>query len=46
MELWRGSLWSPSYFAVSCGGAPKVIIKQFIEHSAFQIKTIKTRVSF
>ena len=24
----RGHLWSPSYFAVSCGGAPLSIIKQ------------------
>jgi len=27
----RGHLWSPSYFAVSCGGAPLSIIKQFID---------------
>lgn len=26
----RGHLWSPSYFAVSCGGAPLSIIKQYI----------------
>lgn len=24
-------LWSPSYFAASCGGAPLGIIKQYIE---------------
>ena len=29
--LWGGSLWSPSYFAGSCGGAPLSIIKQYIE---------------
>lgn len=29
--LWEGSLWSPSYFAGSCGGAPLSIIKQYIE---------------
>lgn len=28
---WRGVLWSPSYFAGSCGGAPLSIIKQYIE---------------
>ncbi len=28
---WKGSLWSPSYFAASCGGAPLEIIKQYIE---------------
>jgi putative transposase len=30
--LWSGSLWSPSYFAGSCGGAPLSIIKQYIEN--------------
>lgn len=30
-KLWDGSLWSPSYFASSCGGAPLEIIKQYIE---------------
>lgn len=26
----RGHLWSPSYFAVSCGGAPLSIVKLYI----------------
>ena len=30
-KLWGASLWSPSYFAGSCGGAPIEIIKQYIE---------------
>ena len=30
----RGHLWSPSYFAVSCGGAPLSIIKQYIDQQA------------
>ncbi|MCG8400658.1 MAG: IS200/IS605 family transposase [Firmicutes bacterium] len=30
-SYWRGVLWSPSYFAGSCGGAPVSIIKQYIE---------------
>lgn len=30
-NLWGDSLWSPSYFAGSCGGAPLEIIKQYIE---------------
>lgn len=30
----RGHLWSPSYFAVSCGGAPLSIIKQNIDRQA------------
>ena len=28
---WKKVLWSPSYFAASCGGAPLGIIKQYIE---------------
>lgn len=28
---WGRSLWSPSYFAGACGGAPLSIIKQYIE---------------
>lgn len=27
----NGRLWSPSYFAASCGGAPISIIRQYIE---------------
>ena len=30
-KLWAGALWSPSYFAASCGGAPLTIIKAYIE---------------
>ena len=30
-KLWGGSLWSPSYFAGSCGGAPISILRQYIE---------------
>lgn len=30
-RLWGGALWSPSYFAGSCGGAPIAIIRQYIE---------------
>ena len=30
-RLWGGALWSPSYFAGSCGGAPISIIRQYIE---------------
>jgi putative transposase len=29
--LWGGSLWSPSYFAGSCGGAPLAVVKQYIQ---------------
>ena len=30
-NLHKGQLWSPSYFAGSCGGAPLDVIKQYIE---------------
>jgi putative transposase len=29
--LWGGNLWSPSYFAGACGGAPLAVIRQYIE---------------
>jgi REP-associated tyrosine transposase len=29
--LYGNSLWSPSYFASSCAGAPLTIVKQYIE---------------
>lgn len=29
---WKGVLWSPSYFASSCGGAPISIIKEYIRN--------------
>jgi putative transposase len=32
--FWKGILWSPSYFAGSCGGAPISVIKQYIENQA------------
>ncbi len=31
-RYWKGKLWSPSYFAASCGGAPISIIRQYIEN--------------
>ena len=30
-KLWGGALWSPSYFAGSCDGAPIAIVRQYIE---------------
>lgn len=32
--LWGNALWSPSYFAGSCGGAPISIIRQYIEQQS------------
>ena len=31
-KLWGKHLWSPSYCAVSCGGAPLSIVKKYIEN--------------
>ena len=30
-HYWKGGLWSPSYFASSCGGAPISIVRQYIQ---------------
>ena len=30
-KLWGGALWSPSYFAASCGGASITVIRKYIE---------------
>lgn len=30
-KLWGRALWSPSYFAASCGGAPITVIRKYIE---------------
>jgi len=29
--IWMDALWTPSYFASSCGGAPLEVIKQYID---------------
>ena len=34
IHYWKGMLWSPSYFAASCGGAPLEIIKRYIQSQA------------
>src|SRR6266446_878460 len=30
-RYWKGVLWSPSYFAASCGGAPSGVLREYIE---------------
>ena len=30
-RYWKNMLWSPSYFASSCGGAPIDVIRRYIE---------------
>ena len=34
--LWGNGLWSPSYFAGSCGGAPLEIVKQYIQQQSLE----------
>jgi len=36
----KGVLWSPSYFAASCGGAPIAILKAYIEQQKQAVLTI------
>lgn len=31
-RYWRGGLWSASYFAASCGGAPIAVLREYIEN--------------
>ncbi len=31
-RYYKGVLWSPSYFAGSCGGAPLTFIRQYVEN--------------
>ena len=31
---WKGVLWSPSYFAASCGGAPISIVREYIKNQS------------
>jgi putative transposase len=30
-KYWKGVLWTPSYFAVSAGGAPLTVIKRYVD---------------
>jgi putative transposase len=30
-RYWKNALWSPSYLAASCGGAPLDIIRRYVE---------------
>jgi putative transposase len=41
-KLWGGALWSPSYFAGSCGGAPIAVIRQYIEQQQAPHQTHQT----
>ena len=39
-HLMHGHLWSPSYFAASCGGAPLSIIRQYIEQQRRPVNAV------
>lgn len=39
-KLVGGALWSPSYFAESCGGAPIEFIRLYIEATNTRLKAI------
>ena len=38
----KGVLWSPSYFASSCGGAPISIVRQYMGHAAHNVEQQQT----
>jgi hypothetical protein len=44
-KLWGGALWSPSYFAGSCGGAPIEIIRSTLSNNRHPVNNQDTRVS-
>ena len=31
-RLWGSAFWSPSYFVVSCGGAPLEVVKSYVDN--------------
>jgi len=43
-RYYKGVLWSPSYFAASCGGAPIAIVRQYIEQQQTPTETPIGRV--
>lgn len=46
-KLWGKAFWSPSYFVVSCGGAPLDKVKDYVENQTDPLrkKRIRTKVS-
>ena len=40
-KYWKDVLWSPSYFAASCGGAPIRIVKEYIEQQKTPLKLLR-----
>lgn len=46
-KLWGKAFWSPSYFVVSCGGAPLDKVKDYVENQTDPLrkKRIRTKAS-
>ncbi|WP_084448658.1 IS200/IS605 family transposase, partial [Desulfovibrio inopinatus] len=44
-RYWKGVLWSPSYFAASCGGTPLSVIRQYIEQQRTPASRREERLS-
>jgi len=43
-KLWGDHFWSPSYCAISCGGAPMEVIKQYIQDQRKGLTAKQTRL--
>ena len=43
-NLWGNMLWSPSYLAGSCGGAPLEIIKQYIQQQQTALYSVFDKI--
>ena len=42
-KLWGAAFWSPSYFVVSCGGAPLETVKAYVENQASDAHVARRR---
>lgn len=43
-RYYKGVLWSPSYFAASCGGAPISIVRQYVEQQRRASRDARTPI--
>lgn len=42
-KLWGKAFWSPSYFVVSCGGAPLDVVKSYVENQESPLRGKRVR---
>lgn len=42
-KLWGAAFWSPSYFVVSCGGAPLETVKAYVENQTNRNRARRNR---